>query len=222
MSRNNTVGYSFDETKPTELCEIMGRNKSDKGHINITTSWHNYTTFYYSIFKDLRESKLRVFELGIGTNNPNLVSNTSKDGRPGASLYGWSEFFPHSDIFGADIDRDIIFSTDRIKTFFCDQTNTQTIKEMWDEDVLSENFDIIIDDGLHTFRANSCFFENSIHKLKSNGFYIIEDILNQELGFFYPKIEEWKLQYTDCSFTVLKIPSLRNPFDNTLLVIHKH
>jgi len=37
--------YIFDENQPTVLCEIMGRNKSDKGNINITKSWHNYTTF---------------------------------------------------------------------------------------------------------------------------------------------------------------------------------
>ena len=41
--------YLFNETCPTQLCEIMGRNKSDKGDININNSWHNYTTFYYSI-----------------------------------------------------------------------------------------------------------------------------------------------------------------------------
>ena len=57
--------YDFDETKSTPLCEIMGRNKSDKGDININNSWHNYTTFYYSIFNELRNKKLRIFELGL-------------------------------------------------------------------------------------------------------------------------------------------------------------
>ena len=67
--------YLFDETKATPLCEIMGRNNSDKGHINISNSWHNYTTFYYSLFKNITNNSLRVFELGIGTNNTCLVSN---------------------------------------------------------------------------------------------------------------------------------------------------
>ena len=39
-----------------------------------------------------------------------------------------------------------------------------------------DGFDIIIDDGLHEFHANKCFFENSIEKLNPGGFYIIEDI----------------------------------------------
>ena len=95
----------------------------------------------------------------------NVPSNMGPNGRPGASLYGWSEFFFNSDIFGADIDTEILFNTDKIKTFYCDQTNPHIIKYMWNEPKLQENFDVIIEDGLHTFNANVCFFENSIHKL---------------------------------------------------------
>jgi len=214
------MNYSFDEKQYTPLCEIMGRNKSDKGSINITNSWHNYTTFYYSIFKNISYNKLRIFELGLGTNNINLPSNMGIDGRPGASLYGWSEFFPNSEIFGADIDTDILFNTDKIKTFYCDQTNTKIIKQMWDESLLQDNFDIIIDDGLHKFNANVCFFENSIHKLKPNGYFIIEDIIHSEEDLFINKIKEWEHQYTDCLFTLLTIPS-SNIFDNSLLVVFK-
>jgi SAM-dependent methyltransferase len=143
------------------------------------------------------------------------------DGRPGASLYGWQEFFPKSFIFGADIDSGILFNTDRIKTYFCDQTNPDIIKKMWDEPDLHENFDIIIEDGLHTFNANVCFFENSIHKLKPNGFYIIEDIIYNEEHLFKNKIKEWEKKYIGCSFTLIKIPSLSNFQDNTLLVVFK-
>ena len=215
------MNFSFDEKKNTPLCEIMGRNQSDKGNTNITESWHNYTTFYYSIFNELREKNLRIFELGLGTNNTNLASNMGANGRPGASLYGWQEFFPNSKIFGADIDTDILFETDKIKTFYCDQTNPHIIKYMWNEPYLQENFDIIIEDGLHTFNANVCFFENSIHKLNSNGYYIIEDIFKDEEHLFVDKIKEWELKYKDCLFTLLNIPSTRNDLDDSLLVVFK-
>jgi hypothetical protein len=213
--------YLFDETKSTPLCEIMGRHNSDKGHVNITTSHHNYTTFYYSIFKNLCNDKLRIFELGIGTNNLNVPSNMGVNGTPGASLYGWEEFFPNSVIFGADIDANILFNTDRINTFYCDQTNPESIRQLWIEPKLHDNFDIIIEDGLHTFEANVCFFENSIHKLNPNGFYIIEDITNVEKHLFTNKIHQWETQYTDCVFTFLPIPSTRNYSDNNLLVVYK-
>jgi len=199
----------------------MGRNKSDKGHININNSWHNYTTFYYSIFNELRNKNLRIFELGLGTNNVNLPSNMGIDGIPGASLYGWEEFFPNSCIFGADIDSDILFDTDKIKTFYCDQTNPESIKNMWNKPQLNENFDIIIEDGLHKFHANVCFFDNSIHKLKPNGYYIIEDIDNNEIPLFINKIKEWENKYSTCLFTLLKIPSLHNWIDNNLLIVFK-
>jgi hypothetical protein len=143
------------------------------------------------------------------------------NGTPGASLYGWQEFFPNSEIFGADIDRDILFTTENIKTFWCDQTNGDVISQMWDEVDLHDNFDIIVEDGLHTFNANVCFFENSIHKLRSNGYFIIEDISKTELHLFVDKIKEWKLQYPHCLFTLLTVPSLVNTYDNSLLVIHK-
>jgi len=86
---------------------------------------------------------------------------------------------------------------------------------------LQDNFDIIIEDGLHTFDANVCFFENSIHKLNQNGYYIIEDIDNKEAHLFTNKIKEWKNKYPDLIFNCLAIPSKRNIYDNNLVVVYK-
>ena len=72
---------AFNEKVSTPLCEIMGRYGSDKGSVNILSSWHNYTTYYYSIFKDLKDKSPRIFELGLGTNN---IALPSKHGK------GWS------------------------------------------------------------------------------------------------------------------------------------
>jgi len=211
----------FDEKVPTPLCEIMGRNMSDKGHTMIDRSWHNYTTVYYSLFKTMKDKPLRVFELGLGTNNTDVPSNMGPHGRPGASLYGWTEFFPSATVFGADIDKRILFTAPRIRTYFCDQTNPTIIASLWNEPDLKENFDIIIEDGLHTYAANVCFFENSIHKLKLNGYYIIEDISKDDLPSFETKLKEWRVKYTDCLFKMVIIPSTVNTHDNTLLVVYK-
>jgi len=143
------------------------------------------------------------------------------DGKPGASLYGWSEYFPNSEIYGADIDKDILFNTDKIRTYYCDQTDSEVIKQMWTEPNLQDNFDIIIEDGLHTFEANVCFFENSIHKLKPNGYFIIEDIGNHEIPRFNDKVKEWETKYTDLKFKLLNIPSVKNKYDNTLIVVQR-
>ena len=207
----------FYVNKPTPLCEIMGRNKSDKGSINIRNSWHNYTTFYYSIFKDIADKKLRIFELGLGTNDVNIKSNMGVNGRPGASLYGWAEFFKNSQIFGADIDKNILFNTERIHTFYCDQTKPEDIKNMWDsEELLKDNFDIIIEDGLHEPNANVCFFENSIHKLKNGGYYIIEDVATDKRELYENIIKEWKVKYPKNKYDFVTIPSDANIWVNKL------
>ena len=211
--------YIFDEKIHTPLCEIMGRYGSDKGSIDITNCHHNYTTFYYSIFKDIKTKSLRIFELGLGTNNIDVKSNMGSNGKPGASLYGWREFFENSEIYGADIDKRILFNTDRIKSFYCDQTNPRIINEMWNNEELQKPFDIIIEDGLHEFDANVCFFENSIHKLAPNGYYIIEDILNHDILKFNNAIENWRIKYPNLIFTILQIPSTKNKSDNTLLLV---
>jgi hypothetical protein len=204
---------------PTELCSIMKKYGSDKGCPE-NNGWHNYTLYYHELFQNIKNEKLRIFELGLGTNNINLPSNMGINGKPGASLKGWKEYFPNSLIYGADIDKDILFEEERIKTYYCDQTNKEVIKNLWNNEDLKENFDIIIDDGLHKFSANITFFENSIKKLKKNGVYIIEDIRKDELNLFKDKIEEYKNINENLEFNINIIPHSNN-FDNTLIIIKK-
>ena len=92
---------------------------------------------------------------------------------------------------------------------------------MWEKPELQDTFDIIVDDGLHSFSANVCFFENSIHKLNPNGYFIIEDIHDGEEHLFINKIKLWERQYIDCVFKLLKIPSSTNLNHNTLLIVFK-
>ena len=204
---------------PTELCNIMGKYGSDKGSNDIKNSHHNYTILYYNLFKEKCYKKLSIFELGLGTNNINIKSNMGPNGKPGASLYGWREFFPNSNIYGADIDKDILFQSEKIFTYYCDQTDKNSIFQMWNS--LENKFDIIIEDGLHTFEANVTFFENSIHKLNTDGYYIIEDIHINDKEKFNIKINEWKKKYIDLKFEFIEIPSFVNMSDNNILIVHK-
>lgn len=161
--------------KRTPLCDLFKKHGSDK------STWHNYSTLYDFLFKKLNllESTINLFELGLGTNNINVKSNMGLTGIPGASLYAFSEYLKDTIIYGADVDEGILFQTDRIKTFFCDQTDPKVIEEMWSK--IDCEFDVIIDDGLHEAHANITFCKNSFHKLKDGGVFIIEDILNEDL-----------------------------------------
>ena len=211
----------FNRTKPTPLCSIMEKHGSDKGSLTMRNR-HNYTTLYYELLKKWRLRELRVFELGLGTNFTDVKSNMGSDGKPGASLRGWAEFFPNARIFGADIDKRVLFQEDRIQTFYCDQLDPVTIKGMWLQKDLKEGFDLIVEDGLHEYAANVCFFENSIRKLKPGGIYSIEDIRSQDLSLFVKKLDEWRNTYTDFSFHLACIDHAHNKHDNNLLLVTRH
>lgn len=205
----------------TELCHIMDKHGSDKGSkpINSGSAGHNYTRYYNDIFNKFKFDEINFFELGLGTNNINIESNMGENGVPGASIFGWCEYFPNANVFGADIDTGCLFETDKIKTFYCDQTNPKIVKQMWDNKYLDFKFDIIIEDGLHTYDANITFFENSIHKLKKHGIYIIEDINNDEIINWLNKFEEYENKYPQLNFKLLLLECDHNVGDNNLIKI---
>jgi hypothetical protein len=205
-----------DVTVPTPLCDIMGYFGSDKGHREILRSRHNYTTLYHHLFNRMRDQPVRLFELGLGTNNVKIPSNMGPEGKPGASLFGWREYFPKGQIYGADIDKEILFTSERINTFYCDQTSPESIAGLWKQ--VPEGFDIIIEDGLHTFSANVCFFKNSIHKLNAGGYYIVEDISKADMSAFEEAIRVWKEEYPH-TFTLVTLPSTVNTWDNSVLIV---
>jgi hypothetical protein len=196
----------------------MTRHESDKGQ-----GWHNYTTIYSGLFGKRRDQPLRIFELGLGTNNPKLPSSMRDNGRPGASLRGWRELFPHALVYGADIDRDILFEEDRIKTFYCDQLDNIAIRNLWSQPALQDGMDIIIDDGLHTFEANISFLEGSLEHLRSGGIYVIEDILQETIERWHERLETiYSKRFPNHEFAFVELPNSMNPdHDNNILIIRR-
>jgi len=196
----------------TELCNIMKNHGSDKGD-----DWHNYTQIYSSLFSSLREEVKLVFELGIGSVNPAISSHMKNNYSPGGSLRGWREFFPNVQIYAADIDKDILQPEERITKFYVDQTDPAVVSEMWNQ-VGVDNFDIIIDDGLHTYKANKVFFENSFKQLSAEGIFIIEDIPNKELNYFRTELAKIATDL-DFSTRLLQLKHNSNKTDNNIMII---
>lgn len=224
VAQNCSTLYSTDNYL-SKLCEFYG---TDKGYLKFEKDtpygWkpHSYSFFYDCIFSHCRESIKLLFECGIGTNNLDIKSNMSSNGKPGASLRVWKDYFLNATIIGADIDERILFEEERIKTFKVDQTDPYSIKEMWSK-INIENFDIIIDDGLHTHNAAITFFFNSFHKLRKGGIYIIEDVdfvylneLKDSLISFNPEIVILKNSYFDKT-----LYNEHNLNDNNLVIIRK-
>lgn len=221
MKLDYSIDIEYNKHPSNILSQYSEQFGSDKGATSkdsispLPWGYHNYTDFYALLFDHCRETIRDVFELGIGTNNEDVPSSMTSAGSPGASLRMWRKYFPNANIVGADIDSRILFQEERISTFEVDQTSKESIKLMWNN--INNNFDIMIDDGLHEYSANIIFFENSFNKLRSGGMYIIEDVAQSEIEKYQKYFSETGHNYMS---VVLNRPN--SPvYSNCLIVIRK-
>jgi hypothetical protein len=214
-SRHQSSMFS-QSANPDLLTTLLEKHGSDKSSSK-ESGVHSYARFYSLLLGNNRESIGTVFECGIGTTNLALPSNMGRTGSPGASLRAWKDYFPNAQIFGADIDREILFEEERIRTFYVNQLSASAITQMWSE-IPNLNFDLIIDDGLHTFEAGVTFYENSIAKLKDSGVYIIEDVTPRNLVKF---AEYFKDTNNFVDYVCLRSLRLGLRPDNNLVIIRK-
>jgi hypothetical protein len=196
---------------PTEMCRVMTWHGSDKGNHR----WHNYTAVYSVLFGKLRDQPLRIFELGLG-------ASMRVDSLPGASLRGWRELFPHALVYGADIDRDILFEEDRIKTFYCDQLDSAAIRDLWSQPVLQGGMDIIIEDGMHTLESSTSFLNGSLERLRPGGIYVIEDVLQETIEKWNDQLKTgYSKKFPNHEFAFVELPNSSNDRDNNLVIIRR-
>ncbi len=211
----------FYHKKPdviTNLCDKYGTDKGSMTDENHPYTWpaHTYSEIYYLLFDSIRYKVKKLLECGIGTNNPNIPSSMGEKGKPGASLRMWRDFFINAIIYGCDIDKDILFEEERIKTFYCDQIDKNSILNMI-KNIDNPNFDIIIDDGLHEYIAGITFFEVMINYLNKDGIYIIEDINGEDMKKYINYFKD-----KDFLYYALKLYREPSPLgDNQILIIKK-
>tara|TARA_X000000950_G_scaffold228617_1_gene276187 strand:- start:1945 stop:2751 length:807 start_codon:yes stop_codon:yes gene_type:complete len=175
-----TLNFKIKVIKANEFCiqrkkleqsKILKKkfNKygSDKSRI------HNYHLIYASLFRENNKVK-KILEIGLGTNDEKKISNMGRYGKPGASVRAFRDFYQCAKIYGADIDKKILFKENRISTFYVDQSNINSLKNMFRR--IGKNFDLIIDDGLHVPYTNLNVIITSLKYLNKNGWIVIEDI----------------------------------------------
>ena len=185
----NTLGKKFN-TKIPEIIKIKDYNQNYQNlemldhfkkvfeKYGSDKTKHEYHYFYSSIFKDTKNVK-NIFEIGLGSNDLNIPSNMGVSGKPGASLKAFKEIFKNSNIYGADVDKKILFEEDRIKTFYLDQTDQKTFDNILN--LVPKNFDLAIDDGLHAPDANIASLIFFLKIIKIGGWAVIEDIGEKSL-----------------------------------------
>jgi beta-1,4-mannosyl-glycoprotein beta-1,4-N-acetylglucosaminyltransferase len=138
------------ESSKSSLTELGNKHGTDK------STYHNFTDFYDSHLSNFREKFTNILEIGIFN---------------GSSLNMWSDYFINSKIHAVDIDDKSIFNSDRIITYMFSQTNKSMLEEKFNFDI-----DLIIDDGGHTMDQQQLSLLYLFDKVKSGGFYIIEDL----------------------------------------------
>lgn len=160
----NLDDWDYPQDVAAALKDCFDAHGSDKGSVN------DYYKFYASVLNAGTEA---VFELGLGTTNIEVPSNIGAQGTAGASLRGFRDFLPYAQIFGADIDEEVLFQEERIQTRWVDQLNHESLEELtkW-----LPPLDLFIDDGLHSLTANLNTLEVALRVTKPGGWVVIEDI----------------------------------------------
>jgi len=168
-----TGSASAEDPDTAELGELFKKWGSDK------STKHNYHIIYSAILRAKRTEPLTMLEIGLGTNRIDTLSNMGLQGRPGASLRAFREWLPNSRICGADVDKRILFSEERIETYFVDQTDRAALRNLAGQ-FSPGSFDLIIDDGLHNSEANTNTLLFALPLLKATGVFVIEDIMGTD------------------------------------------
>ena len=168
--------FNMDK-EPTELCKIGYMRGTDK----CPQIKHAYTPFYYKLFNPKRLSIKKVLEVGIGRthrnrHHPEIVYELGVKSylSRGASLYMWRDFFPNAQVFGADINPEIMFEDERIKTYLCDERKEEDIAALVEK--TGSDIDIVIDDASHHVADQIFLARTILPMLKKDVTYIIEDV----------------------------------------------
>lgn len=151
------------------LCDIRKKYDTDKSsqreNINSSRYCHPYTLFYENLFKNNKEDKLSIAELGI---------------LRGASILMWKEYFINANIYGFEHDQSLIDTftnnnnMNRIELNRIDVTNKESIIRIFNE--IGVMYDIIIEDTTHNFEDQIRVIENVYQYLNPGGILIIKDI----------------------------------------------
>ncbi|MGP3713385.1 glycosyltransferase [Brucella sp. RRSP16] len=153
--------------------DLLSLYRSHKG--KVSDKWLSYLLDYSDFLKKFRNFPVRILEIGI---------------QNGGSLEIWAKFFPNAKlIVGCDINPlcgNLTYSDDRIKVIVGDANNQHTYSSIT---ALSEEYDIIIDDGSHMSSDIVRSFARYFPRLSNGGLFIAEDLHCSYWGGFEGGIE---------------------------------
>lgn len=173
------VGYSMaDEALET----LFRRHGTDK-----QASAHAYVHAYSMLLGPWRKHVRSLLEVGIGSVNRSYSANMAgllrRGYQPGASLRSWREYLPNARVVGLDVDASTARAAAnpqlRIETFSADTTNAAAVAKLLINltDSGARLFDVVIDDGLHTWQGQQATLVHLWPLVRPGGAYFIEDVV---------------------------------------------
>ena len=158
VSLNELFNY-FETDKGSAVKNPYSKNIDDS---NKNLIGHGYAKFYELHFNYFKNKEIKLLEIGTWK---------------GASVASFYYYFNKAIIFCLDRNYKFQFKSNRINFFYCNTRNSDDLKKF--EDLLinkkSENLDLIIDDASHIYSDMLNNFKSFFKKVKSGGFYVIED-----------------------------------------------
>jgi len=180
----------YTHTEKT-LTYLANKYNTDKG--NKYKCAHNYMIKYQEIISDILNEKnlnnnisnIDLLEIGLNRDNTNNIP----------SLKVWNDYFYNNiNITGFDNQPDFLkfnMCENNIKIIIGDQSDENDLQKL-----MYKQYNIIIDDGYHASKHQQISFKTLWANVKSNGYYVIENLHYQPLTEMCIKtktlFENWK------------------------------
>lgn len=145
--------------------------------------FHGYVHAYSMLLGPWRHHVQSLLEVGIGTVNHSFAANmgTKRNYSTGASLYSWRRYLPNARIVGLDLDAAAAAAAAdkslRIEAYGVDTTSGPALAALDLTNGGRSLFDVVIDDGLHTWKGQQQTLTNLWPLVRPGGFYFIEDVV---------------------------------------------
>ena len=150
----------FDNIKENSLDSLFSYYNTDKANLfnNGKDKGHGYAKFYETHLNKFKYREIKILEIGSFS---------------GASAAAFVKFFRNAEIYCLDVNlTSVKYKSDKINFFGIDSSNTKMLDKFLKiikKKFFVKKFDVIIDDGLHTYDANINTFEVLINLLSEDG-----------------------------------------------------
>lgn len=141
--------------------DLQSKHPTDKFNLGYVD------TFYQKHFESRKETTESILEIGI---------------YGGDSILLWHDYFTNAKVYGLDIERRpdrIEFQNPSQRLVLLDQVDAyskQTVDAL--KRMEPNGFDIVIDDGPHTFESMVFYVMNYLPLVKKGGVFVLEDIID--------------------------------------------